>query len=91
MREAGVDISEQRSKSIQEFLPPEGIPPDLIISVCSGAEKECPIFPGTTERWHLPFDDPYHAPGSDADKLAAFRRVRDEIRATIEARLIHPQ
>lgn len=88
MREAGVDISSQRSKSINEFLPPHGAPPDLIISVCSGAEKECPAFPGATERWHWPFDDPHYAVGDEAHKLNEFRRVRDEIRDTIRTKLI---
>ena len=46
MSELGIDISDQTSKSIQDFLPPEGEPPDVIISVCSGAERECPGFPG---------------------------------------------
>ena len=88
MQQAGVDLSNQVSKHINEFLPPAGIPPDLIISVCSNAEKECPLFPGTVERWHWPFDDPYHASGSEADRLVAFCRVRDEIRARIESGLI---
>ena len=75
----GIDISDLRSKSINEFLPPVGTPPDLIISVCSGAEHDCPIFPGTTERLHWPFDDPAHAEGTEEEKFACFRRVRDEI------------
>jgi arsenate reductase (thioredoxin) len=79
MAELGVDISQQASKHINEFLPPEGDPPDLIISVCSSAEKECPVFPGAVERLHWPFDDPAHATGDDEEKLAEFRRVRDEI------------
>ena len=89
MQEAGINISSQQSKHINEFLPPIGIPPDLIISVCDNAEKECPLFPGQVERWHWPFDDPYHASGSDEARLAEFRRVRDEIRARIESGLIH--
>lgn len=88
MSELGIDISDLRSKSINEFLPPEGTPPDLIISVCSGAEHDCPVFPGTVERLHWPFDDPAHAEGTDEEKLACFRRVRDEIRATLTERLI---
>lgn len=88
MQEAGVDISRQVSKHIREFLPPHGTPPDLIISVCSNAERECPLFPGPVERWHWPFDDPFHASGSDEQRLAEFRRVRDEIRAKIEAELL---
>lgn len=79
MAELGIDISHQTSKHINEFLPPEGEPPDLIVSVCSSAEKECPAFPGEVERLHWPFDDPAHATGDDDEKLAEFRRVRDEI------------
>ena len=88
MRESGGDISQQVSKHIREFLPPEGTPPDLIISVCGNAEKECPLFPGRVERWHWPFDDPFHAGGSDEERLAEFRRVRDEIKAKIERGLV---
>ena len=88
MRESGVDLSQQVSKHIRQFLPPEGTPPDLIISVCGNAEKECPLFPARVERWHWPFDDPFHAAGSDEQQLAEFRRVRDEIRAKIESGLV---
>lgn len=93
MHEVGIDISHQSSKSIRDFLPPVGMPPDLIISVCGSAEKECPLFPAVVERWHWPFDDPYHTAGSDDDKMYEFRRVRDEIRARLEtdllAKMIH--
>lgn len=80
LKELGIDISQQTSKHINEFLPPHGTPPDLIISVCSSAEKECPTFPGEVERLHWPFDDPYYASGSDEEQMSEFRRVRDEIR-----------
>ena len=72
--ELGVDISKSRSKSISEFLPPEGTPPDLIISVCSGAETECPNFPGAVQRWHWPFDDPAYATGTD-EQIDADRKA----------------
>ena len=88
MREEGIDISSQTSKSINGFLPPEGTPPDLIISVCGNAERECPHFPGHVERWHWPFDDPAHATGTDAERLDEFRRVRDEIKAKIASILL---
>lgn len=88
MRELGIDISDQQSKHIQEFLPPQGTPPDLIISVCSAAETECPVFPAAVERRHWPFDDPAHATGSDEERLAEFRRVRDEIRDRLQRELI---
>ena len=83
MAEQGMDITGQTSKSIGVFLPPDGTPPDLIISVCSSAEKECPVFPGNVERLHWPFDDPYHAKGSNTDVMQEFRRVRDEIRDAV--------
>ena len=87
MNEIGIDISHQVSKSISDFLPPGGTPPDVIISVCSGAEKDCPTFPGATKRLHWPFDDPAHATGTDAEKAAVFERVRDEIRHCLQQRL----
>ncbi|MCX7419547.1 MAG: arsenate reductase ArsC [Planctomycetia bacterium] len=88
MHEVGIDISSQTSKSINEFLPPDGMPPDLIISVCSNAERECPLFPGRVERSHWPFDDPAHATGTGEQKLVEFRRVRDEIKTRLERELI---
>jgi len=88
MHEIGIDISAQTSKSINGFLPPQGTPPDLIISVCGNAERECPLFPGRVDRWHWPFDDPAHAMGTEEQKLAEFRRVRDEIKTKLELELI---
>ena len=88
MDEIDIDISAHSSKSIREFLPPEGTPPDLIVSICDSAAENCPVFPGDVERLHLPFDDPAHATGSDEEKLVVFRRVRDEIREAIEERFI---
>ncbi len=85
MAEQGIDIKSQTSKSIHAFLPPEGSPPDVIIGVCSSADENCPTFPETVERWHWPFNDPYHAAGSEEEQMSEFRRVRDEIRARIVA------
>ena len=84
MQEAGVDISGHRSKSIEEFLAD---PPELVVSVCEHAARSCPAFPGRVERLTWPFVDPAHAEGSEDDKLALFRRVRDEIRERIEVEL----
>lgn len=86
MTEIGIDISRQLSKHIQAFLPPDGDPPDVIVSVCSTADENCPVFPGNVERWQWPFDDPAHATGSDEDKFAEFQRVRDEIKRALDAR-----
>ena len=76
MAEIGIDISGHRSKCLNEFL---GDPFDYIITVCDNAAENCPVFPGKAERIHWSFDDPAETSGSDAEQLAVFRRVRDEI------------
>ena len=86
-QELGLSVDGQRSKSIDEFLPPQGSPPDLIISVCSNADRDCPVFPADVERWHWPFDDPADATGTDEEIQAEFRRVRDEIVAKLDENL----
>lgn len=91
MREIEIDITAGVSKSINEFLPPDGEPPDLVISVCDAAAKDCPVFPGAVERLHWPFDDPAHAEGTDEEIMNCFRRVRDEIRAAIERGLVNAE
>jgi arsenate reductase len=81
MREIGVDISGQRSKSVDEFA---GQPFDYVITVCDNAREHCPFFPAETTRLHWSFDDPAAVEGDDAQRLAVFRRVRDEIRARLK-------
>lgn len=76
MREVGVDISSHRSKSVDEFAGREF---DYVITVCDNARESCPVFPGRTERVHWSFDDPAALEGTWGERLAAFRRVRDEI------------
>ena len=80
MREIGIDISGHRSKSVDEFAGREF---DYVITVCDNAKEQCPIFPGKTQRIHWSFDDPAAAEGDEAERLAVFRRVRDEIRARL--------
>ena len=82
MQEIGIDISNHTSKSMNEFL---GLPVETVITVCDNADQACPVFPGQLNRHHWPFDDPAHATGSEAEVLAVFRRVRDEIRRAFEA------
>jgi len=77
MKEIGIDISGHRSKSVEEFT---GQDFDYVITVCDNAKENCPVFPGKTQRIHWSFDDPAEAEGDDGEKLAVFRRVRDEIR-----------
>jgi len=80
MAEIGIDISNYRSKSVDAFLDR---PPDLLISVCDSARETCPVFPGSVERLHWPFDDPA--------TLDDFRRVRDQIRDRIREYLLQNQ
>jgi len=82
MREVGIDISKHRSKSVNEFT---GEDFDYVITVCDNANERCPLFPGNTRRIHWSFDDPAEAEGEDPEKLAVFRRVRDEIRDRLRA------
>jgi arsenate reductase len=82
MAEIGLDISAHHSKHMHEFLN-RNI--ETVITVCGNADQACPVFPGQVNRHHWPFDDPAHATGTDEEKLAVFRRVRDEIRARFEA------
>ncbi|MCS7090966.1 MAG: arsenate reductase ArsC [Verrucomicrobiota bacterium] len=82
MREIGVDISGHRSKHLNEFLSREV---ETVITVCGNADQVCPTFPGQVNRHHWPFEDPAKAIGTEAEKLAVFRRVRDEIRRVFEA------
>ncbi len=77
MEEVGIDISNHRSKSVDEFIGREF---DYVITVCDNAKESCPVFPGKTERIHWSFDDPAEAHGNEDKILAVFRRVRDEIR-----------
>ena len=80
MKEAGVDISAQRSKRIDEL---QGVGFDIVITVCGGAKERCPIFPGRVRTIHAGFDDPpaLEAGAKDEEEaLGHYRRVRDEIR-----------
>jgi arsenate reductase len=81
MREAGIDISAQRSKGVQELL---GQPVQYVVTVCANAKEKCPIFPATFKVMHWDLEDPAAAEGSDAEKLAVFRKIRDQIRERIE-------
>jgi arsenate reductase len=80
MDEIGIDISHQRSKSVEEFV---GMELDYVITVCDNAKESCPIFPGQTRRLHWPFEDPAAVEGTDVVKKAAFRRIRDQIHGRI--------
>jgi arsenate reductase len=84
MAEAGVDISRQRSKHVDEL---KGIAFDYVVTVCDNAHEFCPLFPGKTRVVHVGFDDPprlARESRTEEEALECYRRVRDEIRAFIE-------
>ena len=84
MAEAGVDISKHYSKTPQDIGPVEF---DYVVTVCGHADENCPVFPGKTKVVHVGFEDPpkltKQLPDGE-EKLAVYRRVRDEIRRFIE-------
>ena len=92
MAELGIDISEQaghRAKGIEEF---EAEPPmDLVVTVCDEAAEECPYFPRARRLEHWGFPDPSAATGTEEERLAVFRRVRDAIATRIDAFVQHNQ
>lgn len=84
MREIGIDISEaagHRAKGMGEFA---GQSIDLVVTVCDDAAEECPFFPGARRQKHWGFPDPSAATGSEEERLAVFRRVRDAIAERID-------
>jgi arsenate reductase len=84
MAEAGVDISRHHSKTLEDIGPAHF---DFVVTVCGHANEACPIFPGKTKVVHAGFEDPpaltRHLPDGE-EKLAVYRRVRDQIRAFVE-------
>ncbi len=78
MNEIGIDISGHRSKVVDEFAEQRF---DSVLTVCDNAKESCPIFPGHGNRLHHSFEDPAAVQGSDEDRLAAFRQIRDQIRS----------
>jgi arsenate reductase (thioredoxin) len=78
MRELGIDISGHLSKSVDEFA---GQSFDYVLTVCDNAKESCPVFAGRTVTIHKNFEDPAALQGSGGQRLALFRRVRDEIRS----------
>ncbi len=84
MDELGYDISQNSTDGVMAFYN-EGRSYDAVVTVCSKeAAERCPFFPGKGERYHWPFDDPSSFEGTEEEKLAFTRRVRDEIRVKVE-------
>jgi arsenate reductase (thioredoxin) len=82
MREIGIDISSQRSKSVEEFA---GQAFDYVVTVCDNARQSCPVFPASARYVHWSIDDPATVQGSEEERKAAFRSVRDTLRARIHS------
>jgi arsenate reductase len=85
MAQKGIDISDQRSKVLTEYL---GEPFDYVITVCDQANESCPVFPGAKNRLHWSFPDPSKATGTEADQLAFYSEVRDAIEGRIKQELL---
>jgi arsenate reductase len=84
MKEVGIDISGQKSKSVDEIGDVEF---DYVITVCDNAQKSCPVFPAKTEVLHVGFEDPpklVAGAGDEEEAMGHYRRVRDEIKAFVE-------
>jgi arsenate reductase len=81
MKEAGVDITAQYSKHVEEL---DGIAFDYVVTLCDYADSKCPFRPGQGKRVHRPFEDPIHARGTETEVMAKFRSVRNRIRAFVE-------
>jgi arsenate reductase (thioredoxin) len=82
MKEAGIDISGHRSKSVEEFV---GQDFDYVITVCDNARESCPVFPARTRRIHWSIEDPAAIEGCEEDRLKAFRRARNELQGRLRA------
>lgn len=82
MRELGIDLSGHRSKNVDEFRD-RGF--DYVLTVCDNAKETCPIFAGHANRLHHNFEDPAAVEGTEEERLLAFRRVRDQIRAYLRS------
>jgi arsenate reductase len=82
MKEIGIDISGQRSKSVNEFA---GQAIDYVVTVCDNARDNCPVFPAGTARLHWSLEDPAAIQGSEEKRLAEFRRIRDQIHDRVKA------
>ena len=76
MEEIGIDISGQRSKSVDEFL---GQSFDYVITLCDSAKQSCPIFTGKYRKMHWSLEDPAQTRGTEEEKIRVFRKVRNQI------------
>ncbi len=81
MEEAGLDISSQSSKAIAKDILENA---DFIITLCGDARESCPVVPGRVQKRHWPLEDPARAEGTEAEIMAKFREVRDQISKLVQ-------
>ena len=86
MNEIGIDISEQTSNHVEEYIDQ---PFDWVITVCDSAQQRCPVFPGGKHRLHWSIPDPFEACGSSQEIAQAFRDVRENLKSRIQ-KLMEP-
>jgi arsenate reductase len=83
MKEDGVDgLSDKKTQSVFDLFK-QGKLYDHVVTVCDDGEEKCPIFPGITKRWHMPFPDPALVKGTPEEQLEAVRKIRDMIKLWI--------
>ena len=87
MREIGIDISKQTSKTLDPYVTQRF---DHVITVCDDANESCPVFPNATHRLHWSLPDPSKATGTADEQLAVYRRVRNGLQARIKSELLAP-
>jgi len=87
MSELGIDISKQTSKTLDRYVNDRFA---YVITVCDDANEACPYFPNAERRLHWSLADPSKATGSEAEQLAVYRKVRDDLRSKIERELLVP-
>lgn len=88
MQEIDIDLSDHRSEHVDRYLDP---PPDVVVTVCDSAREACPYLPAREQAIHRSFEDPSAATGTEEERLAVFRRVRDEIGDWLAATFVEPQ
>jgi arsenate reductase len=82
MQDVGIDISNSNPKNVEQYLNSHF---DYVITVCDNAKETCPVFLGKVEhRLHIGFEDPAEAEGTEDERLAVFRKIRDEIKSEFE-------
>ena len=79
MAEEGIDLSNKKPQSVFELYKGGNLY-EHVITVCQNSESKCPVFPGITKRWHIPFPDPDSVKGNQSDKLEKVRNIRDMIK-----------